>query len=176
MKLNSMIATLLLSGLPLVQSANAADLAGPLPDPTHIPIKFAQDLKWPVGKTGEMSIPLFGDPNKAGIYGQLLRWDPGNNSKPHFHSTDRFIYVVSGTWWVSASKTYDRSKMFPVPAGSFVTDIHDTVHWDGAKASTGPCVLLLVGEGPMATTHLVPGDTSKSSDGQEFVTDKDHKD
>ena len=124
----------------------------PLPDPTHIPIVFGKDITW---KNGEGEARLFGDPNKPGIYGVLIKWLPGHNSKPHFHSTDRYIYVVSGTWWVSSSTTYDKSRMYPIPAGSFVTDIANTVHWDGAKDSTGPCILLLVGEGPMHTTPLV---------------------
>ena len=130
----------------------------PLPDPTHIPIVFGKDIKW---KRGEGESLLFGDPNKPGIYGVLIKWLPGHNSRPHFHSTDRYIYVVSGTWWVSSSTTYDKDKMYPVPAGSFVTDIANTVHWDGAKESTGPCVLMLVGEGPMHTTLLVQPDPTK---------------
>lgn len=97
--------------------------------------------------------PLFGDAAKPGIYGVLIKWLTGHYSKPHFHSTDRYIYVVSGTWWVSASTTYDPSRMYPIPAGSFVTDIANTVHRDGAKESTGPCLLMLVGEGPMHTTR-----------------------
>lgn len=127
----------------------------PLPDPTHIPIVFGKDIKW---RNGEGQSLLFGDPSKPGIYGVLIKWLPGHYSKPHFHSTDRYAYVVSGTWWVSASTTYDPSKMYPIPAGSFVTDIANTVHWDGAKESTGPCLLMLVGEGPMRTTGLVQSD------------------
>ena len=127
----------------------------PLPDPSHIPIVFGKDIKW---KNGEGETPLFGDPDKPGIYGVLIKWLPGHNSKPHFHSTDRYIYVIAGTWWVSSSTTYDRSKMYPIPAGSFVTDIANTVHWDGAKESTGPCLLMLVGEGPMHTTHYEQAD------------------
>jgi quercetin dioxygenase-like cupin family protein len=129
----------------------------PLPDPTHIPIVFGKDIKW---KNGQGESLLFGDPKKPGIYGVLIKWLPGHFSKPHFHSTDRYIYVVSGTWWVSASTTYDNSKMYPIPAGSFVTDIANTVHWDGAKESTGPCLLMLVGEGPMQTTLLVQPDAT----------------
>jgi quercetin dioxygenase-like cupin family protein len=130
----------------------------PLPDPTHIRIVFGRNIRW---KNGEAQSLLFGDPAKPGIYGVLIRWLPGHYSKPHFHSTDRYIYVVSGTWWVSASATYDTSKMYPIPAGSFVTDIANAVHWDGAKASTGPCLLMLVGEGPMHTTRLVQLDPKR---------------
>jgi quercetin dioxygenase-like cupin family protein len=161
-----------LFALPLVGTAPAADIANnthaltrsgpmttsvPLPDPTHIRIVFGKDIKW---KDGEGQSLLFGDPDKSGIYGVLIKWLPGHHSKPHFHSTDRYVYVVSGTWWVSASATYDTNKMYPVPAGSFVTDIANTVHWDGAKASTGPCLLMLVGQGPMHTTQLVQPDPS----------------
>jgi hypothetical protein len=59
--------------------------------------------------------------------------------------------------------------MYPVPAGSFVTDVKDAVHWDGAKSETGTCILLLVGEGPMHNTRYVPADPSKDIIGQDFV-------
>ena len=55
---------------------------------------------------------------------------------------------------VVSSTHYDPSKMYPVPAGTFVTDIKNTIHWDGAKAETGPAILLLVGEGPMVSDPL----------------------
>lgn len=130
----------------------------PMPDPTHLPVVFAKDIKWTEGPVkGEFQAPLFGDPSKPGIYGVLIKWAPGANSTPHFHTTDRYIYVVSGTWWVSSSTTHDTTKMYPVPAGSFVTDIKNTIHWDGSTAqSKEPCVLLLVGEGPMKTVRYVP--------------------
>jgi quercetin dioxygenase-like cupin family protein len=178
MRLSHLIGLTALSGLLLAAPAlaetqeqllSSKPAAGiPLPDPSHIPIVFGKDIKWG-GETGEHQAPIFGDPNKPGIYGVLIKWDPGHNSKPHFHSTARYIYVVSGTWWVSASTHYDESKMYPIPAGSFVTDIKDTIHWDGAKPSTGPCILMLVGEGPMHTTRYVPTDAAKDIAGQDFV-------
>jgi quercetin dioxygenase-like cupin family protein len=128
------------------------------PDPTHIPIVFGKDIQWKGDPTRGQTAALFGDPDKPGIYGVLIKWNPGANSTPHFHSTIRYIYVVSGTWWMSSSTTYDKSKMYPVPAGSFVTDIPNTVHWDGAKADTGPCILMLVGVGPMKTTGYTQKD------------------
>jgi quercetin dioxygenase-like cupin family protein len=141
-----------------------------MPDPTHIPMKFGKDIKFNADGSGE--IPIFGDATKPGIYGILIRWNPGGNSKPHFHSTDRYIYVISGTWWVSSSDTYDKNKMYPIPAGTFVTDLANKIHWDGAKAETGPCLLMLVGEGPMVTTRYAPKDAAKAPEGQLFVPDK----
>jgi hypothetical protein len=140
----------------------------PLPDPSHIPMVFGKDIPWK-GKEGEHSAALFGDSSKPGIYGVLIKWDPGHNSQPHFHSTDRYAYVVSGTWWVSSSTHYDPSKMYPIPAGTFVTDLKNTIHWDGARAETGPCVLMLVGEGPMVSTRYVPKDPTAAPEGQDFV-------
>jgi len=145
--------------------------AQPLPDPSHIPMIFGKDIPWK-GESGERSARLFGDPSKPGIYGVLIQWEPGHNSKPHFHSTDRYAYVVSGSWWVSSSTHYDPSKMYPIPAGTFVTDLKNTIHWDGARAETGPVVLMLVGEGPMTSTRYEPKDASKAPEGQDFVPPK----
>jgi len=144
----------------------------PMPDPTHIPIVFGKDIQWRGDPRGEQTAPLFGAEDQPGPYGVLIKWNPGGNSKPHFHSTVRYIYVVSGTWWVSSSTTYDRSKMYPVPAGSFLTDVAQTVHWDGAKAETGPCILLLVGIGPMVTTRL----TQKDPNSPVFTPDTNTQD
>lgn len=140
----------------------------PLPDPSHIPLVFGKDIPWK-GGPGSQSAVLFGDSSKPGIYGVLIKWEPGRNSTPHFHSTARHAYVVSGTWWVSSSTHYDPTKMYPVPAGTYVTDMPGTIHWDGARAETGPAVLMLVGEGPVKTVRYVPKDPSKAPEGQDFV-------
>ena len=145
--------------------------SNPLPDPKHIPMIFGKDIPWK-GSKGSQSARLFGDPSKPGIYGVLIRWEPGHNSTPHFHSTDRYAYVVSGSWWVSSSTHYDPGKMYPIPAGTFVTDLKNTIHWDGARAETGPVVLMLVGEGPMTSTRYEPKDSSKAPEGQDFVPPK----
>ena len=145
--------------------------AQPVPDPSHIPMIFGKDIPWK-GESGERSARLFGDPSKPGIYGVLIQWEPGHNSKPHFHSTDRYAYVISGSWWVSSSTHYDPTKMYPIPAGTFVTDLKNTIHWDGARAETGPVVLMLVGEGPMTSERYEPKDPSKAPEGQDFVPPK----
>jgi quercetin dioxygenase-like cupin family protein len=132
-------------------SSGPAKTDAPMPDPSHVPIVFGKELRW-TGDAASKRAVLFGDPAKPGIYGLLIKWEPGHYSQPHFHSTERYAYVVAGTWWVSSSKTWDPARAYPVPAGSYVRDLANTVHWDGAKDQ--PCLLLLVGTGPMTTTEL----------------------
>ena len=81
----------------------AAASAQPVkPDPSHLPFVPPENIKWSGTAASPMqSATLFGDPDKAGPYAILVKWNPGNFSKPHFHTTDRWAYVISGTWWVS---------------------------------------------------------------------------
>jgi quercetin dioxygenase-like cupin family protein len=139
-------------GLLAFGPAMAADSTPVPPDPTHIPFVPTDKIKWEYKGHGEYQAKLFGDVDKPGIYGILIEWSPGGYTHPHFHSSDRFIYVVQGTWWVSSSETYDPSKNYPLKAGSFATDLANTVHWDGARDE--PCILELVGMGPVVTTQL----------------------
>ncbi len=136
--------------------ATASDPAGAPPDPTHIPIVLPKDIKW-TGTVGRsQSAVLYGEPNTPGSpYGVLMKWYPGNFSHPHFHTAPRWIYVVSGTWWVSSSSVYNEKLTYPVPAGSFVQDMVNTIHWDGSRAGDKePAVLLITGIGPSANTAV----------------------
>jgi len=124
------------------------------PDPAHIPFTLPKDIKWVIDKNfGEENAYLLGDPAKPGPYVMLIRWKPHQMSRPHYHNTARNIYVVSGTWWVSDSRHYDPDATYPLPAGSFATDMPGQIHWDGAKDE--PVILELVGTGP-ANTIIVP--------------------
>ena len=121
----------------------------PKPDPSHITFTLPKDIAWKTSESMDQAV-IFGDPAKPGLYGLLIRWKAGHFSRPHFHNTDRYAYVLSGTWWVSASDTYDISKTYPMPAGSVVTDLAGKVHFDGAKNEDA--LLELVGMGPVTTT------------------------
>lgn len=123
------------------------------PDPAHVAVTMGKDIKWTIDSNfGEEIAYIMGDASKPGPYIMLLKWKPHQMSTPHVHNTDRFVYVVSGTWWVSDSPHYDPSKTYPVPAGSFGTDKANQVHWDGAKDE--PVVLELYGMGPATTTKV----------------------
>jgi len=71
-------------------------------------------------------------------------------SRPHLHPNDRFITVISGTWWVGSGETFDPDSTFPIPAGSFVTHHANEIHYDGAKDEE--VVLQIVGMGPATST------------------------
>jgi hypothetical protein len=42
--------------------------------------------------------------------------------------------------------------MYPIPAGSYVQNLANTAHWDGAHDQEA--VIMMVGVGPMTTTRL----------------------
>ncbi len=118
------------------------------PDPKIISFKLPDQINWRKTATADTAT-IQGDTSKPGLYIQLIKWHPGNMSRPHTHSTERFIYVVSGTWYVGWGPKYDPASTLPMPAGTFVTDHANEIHYDGAKDVE--CLLYLVGEGPMVT-------------------------
>ena len=119
-------------------------------DPKAISIRLPDDLQWKGSANGVESIALAGDASKPGLYVVLVKWSAHHNSRPHFHPNDRFITVLSGTWWVNTGRNYDPDHMKPVPAGSFVTHYGNEVHYDGAK--DGDTILEIVGMGPDTLT------------------------
>ena len=74
-------------------------------------------------------------------------------SRPHFHPNDRFITVLSGTWWVGTGTKFDPANLtVPMKEGSFVTHFAKGVHWDGAKDEDA--TLLIIGDGPGTATRV----------------------
>jgi hypothetical protein len=147
--LSAVFAASILAGLTMMSSAGELD-------PKAVVYKLPDQINWgPVTPNGNQQAILFGDPTKPGLYGVMTKWLAGNHfSRPHFHPNDRFITVLSGTWWVGSGPDFDPNASVPMPAGSFVTHFGKQVHWDGAKDTDA--VLLIVGEGPATTTPFVP--------------------
>src|SRR5579883_2056307 len=85
-----------------LSSVTAADL-----DPKAINIQLPKDIKWVKSGQGAEVATLVGDPNKPGLYVVLQKWLPPTNSRPHFHPNDRYLTVLSGTWWVNTGTKFD---------------------------------------------------------------------
>lgn len=126
-------------------AAGATDL-----NPAALKYQLPNQIKWTDNPGGSRSAVLVGDPSKPGLYVMLNEWTPHHMSHPHFHPHDRYITVLSGTWWVGTGTHYDPDKTVPMPAGTFVTHFAKQVHYDGAKDV--PAVLEIVGEGPATAT------------------------
>jgi hypothetical protein len=125
--------------------AMAADL-----NPAAVTYTLPDKINWKINPNGADNAVLLGDPSKEGLYIVLVRWHAGHMSHPHFHPNDRFITVISGTWWVGTGTKFDPDATVPMPAGTYVVHYGKQVHYDGAK--DGDCVLEIVGEGPATAT------------------------
>jgi quercetin dioxygenase-like cupin family protein len=120
-------------------------------DPNAVTTKTPDQIVWK-DNGGNLTATLAGDPGKPGLYVQMLTWKKGNNfSRPHSHPNDRFITVLSGTWWVGTGDKFDPENLtVPMKPGTFVTHFAKGVHWDGARDED--TTLLIIGEGPATGT------------------------
>jgi quercetin dioxygenase-like cupin family protein len=138
--------------------AGTAGAAAPIPDistldPAVIKTLIPEKIDWrpAEGLTGVDVYKLVGDQAKPGFYVVLNRFHPGSFSHPHYHPADRYIMVVSGTWWVATGPNFDPERnTVPLPAGSFATHLGNEVHYDGSRAGTEGAVVMIFGNGPGA--------------------------
>ncbi|MDP3748196.1 MAG: DUF4437 domain-containing protein [Phenylobacterium sp.] len=120
--------------LTLVAPASAAD-----PEPRNIS-RPAADHAWRK-QSPELSTQLtvlWGDRDKDGTFGQLVKMPPGFDSGLHAHSGDYHGVLVSGTWaHVDAS---GKGADVPLGPGSYVRQPGGEMHIDRC-VSQEPCVL-----------------------------------
>lgn len=126
-------------------------------DPAAMAYLLPATIEWRdnPNNPGVKSAVLYGDPTKPGPYVVRVKWLPGNMSRPHSHPNDRFIVVLSGTWWAGTGEKFDPENTIPMPAGSFVTHFGGKIHYDGAKDEEA--VLQIHGMGPATTTYVHAG-------------------
>ena len=145
MRLCLWIAAPLVALLVSLAAAKATDL-----NPAAIAYKLPDQIKWSDDPIGAKMAVMQGDPSKPGLYVVLVKWTPHHMSRPHWRPNDRFIMVISGTWWVGTGAKFDPDSTVALPAGTFVTHFGKQIHYDGAKDAEA--VLEIVGEGPATAT------------------------
>ena len=104
---------------------------------------------------GSRSVNIYGDPSKPGLYVIRITFAPGTGSRPHYHSTARYITVIKGTWYTSygpESDIYDPDNMMAVPEGTFIYQPPGGHHYDMAKDE--PVTVQIMGMGPVVTTSI----------------------
>src|ERR1700744_3870963 len=93
-------------------------------NPAAVAYKLPDQIPWsPVDARGSQYAVITGDLSKPGLYVVLTKWTKGNHfSHPHFHPNDRFITVLSGTWYVGSGNKFDpQNGTVAMPTGSVVT-------------------------------------------------------
>ena len=138
------------TGGSLSSAGSSAAPRGPDLNPAMVTYQHPDQIKWTGSPTGAQQAVLLGDPSKPGLYIVLVKWNPHNMSHPHFHPNDRYITVLSGTWWVGSGTKFDPDATVPMPAGSYVVDLAKQPHFDGAKEEAA--IIEIVGEGPATIT------------------------
>src|SRR5437667_8889083 len=99
-----------LAGALSMAPASAAEL-----DPKAVVYKLPDQIAWKESPSGARSAVVHGDPSQPGLYIVLVEWTPGHMSRPHWHPNDRFITVLSGTWWVGTGTKFDPESTVPMP-------------------------------------------------------------
>lgn len=111
------------------------------------------DLEWRDLRPGLSIAVIEGDPSKEGFYIIRARFAPGTMSRPHFHPNDRFVTVLSGTWWTGIGTVEDRASAVPLGPGSYMKHPARAAHYDGSMdeeviveiKGMGPAPLVYVG-------------------------------
>lgn len=95
---------------------------------------------------------LAGNPEEEGFYMIRARFAPGVFSTPHYHSTDRHVTVIQGTWYTGTDASFDRDKTVALGPGSYMMHPAGAVHYDGAKDEE--VIVEIKGIGPATTVRL----------------------
>ena len=104
---------------------------------------------------GARSEAIYGAPSKPGLYAIRITFPPGAGSRPHYHSTARYITVIKGTWytsWGPKSDIYNPDDMLAVPEGTFIYQPPEGHHYDMAKDEE--VIVQIMGMGPVITTQI----------------------
>ena len=122
------------------------------------------DVAWTdrPGYDGMKFATIYGDPSKPGPYVIRAKFSPGTMTRPHWHPEDRFVTVLSGTWYTGEGDAFEPDKTVPLKAGSFMLHPAKAHHYDGAKDEE--VIVQIVGIGPSSTTLVHPdqGNTGRS--------------
>lgn len=110
------------------------------------------DVKWNLAANGIKTSVLYGDPAKPGYYVMFYIIPDGLKLPPHFHPESRTVVVVTGKFYYGYGSTFDESKMYEMPQGTYFTEPSNQHHYAYAKA--GEVLLYVTGFGPTGTSYV----------------------
>src|SRR6266496_2060007 len=146
MRFRLAVAALAASFLPAAAHAQAPALAwGPAP------------AVFPAG--ARMAV-LQGDPSQTALFTVRLDMPTGYKIPPHFHPTDEYLTVISGTFLVGMGDSLNVAKASVMPAGAFGTVGANMHHYAIARGKT---VVQVSAMGPFVLTYVNPKDMPQAS-------------
>ncbi len=103
---------------------------------------------------------LQGDPSQPGYFTVRLELPAGTRIYPHFHPTDEYLTVISGTFLVGMGDSLNVAKSSVMPAGAFGTVGANMHHYAIARGKT---VVQVSAMGPFVLTYVNPQDQPRAS-------------
>ena len=92
---------------------------------------------------------VFGSASQPVMYVTRLRFAAGRHTRPHYHTQERWVTVLEGTWWTGEGDVFDADKMIPIKEGGLMYHPAGFRHYDGAKDED--VVVQIMGMGPVET-------------------------
>jgi hypothetical protein len=104
--------------------------------------------------------PVFGSANQTGFYITRNRFGPNQTSRPHYHTMDRWVTVIKGTWYGGKGKVFRSKEMVPMPAGSVMYHPAYFIHYDGSQDGQ-ETIVQIQGYGPVQTIQVEEDENGK---------------
>ena len=131
------------------------------PAPPRPPILHAMNL---IMKADEAVAtgggPVFGAASQTGFYITRNRFGPNQTSRPHYHTMDRWVTVIKGTWYGGKGKVFRPKEMIPMPAGSVMYHPAYFIHYDGSQDGQ-ETIVQIQGYGPVTTVQVEEDENGK---------------
>ena len=132
-------------------AAQAQPASAPTPPP---PLLHATNLiMMPDDATKSGNNRVFGATNQTGFYITRNRFGANQTSRPHYHTMDRWVTVIKGTWYGGTGKVFRAKEMVPMPPGSVMFHPAYFIHYDGNQDG-GETIVQIQGYGPVTTVQV----------------------
>jgi len=156
MKRTILIAVGAMAALPLALTRIVTGQGSP-PGPVHTMVTDAE-IVWkesPALNPGARIAVVSGNPASTGPFTIRLHLPAGYKVAPHWHPTDEFVTVLSGTFAMGMGEVYDESRLKALSAGGYAAMPAEMRHFGLARTTS---VVQVHGMGPFASNYVNPAD------------------
>jgi hypothetical protein len=111
------------------------------------------EMEWHEQETSPASyVYLAGDADEEGFYMIRAKFPAGVMSSPHYHTTDRYVTVISGTWYTGTGADFNKENMIAIEPGGYMMHPAGAMHYDGSNDDQ-EVIVEIKGVGPNTTVR-----------------------